>query len=281
MKKVLCYYHENCVDGFMSWFIVHEIYPDAIGVPYNFKPMPTQEGEFDLIICVDCVVPEVINYNKPILIIDHHKGNLAALGKIQQYCQEKGICLETSFTEDKSGAYLTWEWFHPHSNVPWLVYYISDRDTWQWLLTESKEINEAIRIVPFTLDDYLEMWQNSRMSELAKVGRVLLKQSEVAIERCLKHKHLLTVSSLDGSYSRAFESINSQLYQSEIGNAIAQSNTDNIGLVYYIDGQSMRCSLRSIGDVDVSEIAKRFGGGGHKNAAGFEIPIKDGKVGVQ
>ena len=29
-------------------------------------------------------------------------------------------------------------------------------------------------------------------------------------------------------------------------------------------------SLRSKGDFDVSIIAKAFGGGGHKNAAGFE-----------
>jgi nanoRNase/pAp phosphatase (c-di-AMP/oligoRNAs hydrolase) len=31
-------------------------------------------------------------------------------------------------------------------------------------------------------------------------------------------------------------------------------------------------SLRSIGDFDVSEIAKQYGGGGHKNASGFRLP---------
>ena len=30
-----------------------------------------------------------------------------------------------------------------------------------------------------------------------------------------------------------------------------------------------RVSLRSVGDTDVSVVAKNFGGGGHKNAAGF------------
>jgi nanoRNase/pAp phosphatase (c-di-AMP/oligoRNAs hydrolase) len=34
-----------------------------------------------------------------------------------------------------------------------------------------------------------------------------------------------------------------------------------------------QCSLRSNGDYDVSAIAKVFGGGGHKNAAGFEVPL--------
>jgi nanoRNase/pAp phosphatase (c-di-AMP/oligoRNAs hydrolase) len=30
--------------------------------------------------------------------------------------------------------------------------------------------------------------------------------------------------------------------------------------------------LRSIGDFDVSMVAQAFGGGGHKNAAGFQLP---------
>lgn len=281
MKKVLCYYHENCVDGFMSWFIVKQLFPEAVGVPYNFKWNGLVEGEFDWIFCVDCVVPEVTQYNKPILVIDHHKGNLSNLGTIQTYCQKHNIVLETKFTEGKSGALLTWEWFHPHMDVPLLIQYISDRDTWQWLLPESKEINEYIRTIPFTLDDYLDMWQNARMAEFAKFGRILLKQSDVHIQRCLKNKHILTCTPVGSSIGHPFQAVNSSLYQSELGNELAKSSPDKIGLVYYIDGQSMRCSIRSIGDVDVNEIAKRFGGGGHKNAAGFEIPIKDGKVGVQ
>lgn len=36
-----------------------------------------------------------------------------------------------------------------------------------------------------------------------------------------------------------------------------------------LNGQ-LRCSLRSKGNIDVAEIARSFGGGGHKNAAGFK-----------
>ena len=40
---------------------------------------------------------------------------------------------------------------------------------------------------------------------------------------------------------------------------------------------SVRVSLRSLGDVDVSAIAAQHGGGGHRFAAGFEstLPIGD------
>ena len=37
------------------------------------------------------------------------------------------------------------------------------------------------------------------------------------------------------------------------------------------DGR-IRCSLRSRGAVDVSQIAAKFGGGGHKMAAGTYLP---------
>lgn len=39
------------------------------------------------------------------------------------------------------------------------------------------------------------------------------------------------------------------------------------------DGQ-LKCSLRSIGNIDVNKMAATFGGGGHKNAAGFKAKMK-------
>ena len=39
------------------------------------------------------------------------------------------------------------------------------------------------------------------------------------------------------------------------------------------DGQ-LKCSLRSIGNIDVNKMAATFGGGGHKNAAGFKANRK-------
>jgi len=61
---------------------------------------------------------------------------------------------------------------------------------------------------------------------------------------------------------------------SDVGHALAvQSGT--FGLCWRLskEGMTAECSLRSNGDYDVSAIAKAFGGGGHRNAAGFEVPI--------
>lgn len=49
----------------------------------------------------------------------------------------------------------------------------------------------------------------------------------------------------------------------------------DIFMPFVFDGSDWTLSMYSKGDVDVSEIAKKYGGGGHKNAAGFhcdELP---------
>jgi len=47
------------------------------------------------------------------------------------------------------------------------------------------------------------------------------------------------------------------------------------GCVYRVTGDRISASLYSIGDFDVSEIAVKLGGGGHRNAAGFSTPLRD------
>jgi len=44
-----------------------------------------------------------------------------------------------------------------------------------------------------------------------------------------------------------------------------------VGILMRQQSNGLRVSLRSRGTVDVSEIAAKFGGGGHHNAAGFTV----------
>lgn len=56
---------------------------------------------------------------------------------------------------------------------------------------------------------------------------------------------------------------------SELLDHLARNDTFAMGWWQRGDGE-FQYSLRSRGDFDVSELAKKYGGGGHKNAAGFE-----------
>ena len=61
---------------------------------------------------------------------------------------------------------------------------------------------------------------------------------------------------------------------SDLGHELA-NKSGTFGLVWSMagDGQ-VHCSLRSNGSYDVSAIAAAFGGGGHRNAAGFSTNIE-------
>ena len=64
---------------------------------------------------------------------------------------------------------------------------------------------------------------------------------------------------------------NAPVLQSEVGEALCLSGSP-MGVAWYWDGQvgKFKVSLRSRSDFDVSVVAKHFGGGGHRQASGFE-----------
>ena len=72
--------------------------------------------------------------------------------------------------------------------------------------------------------------------------------------------------------------VNATVLNSEIGNVLAQRMADETGTgngraaIWCYDETRERfyVSCRGVGNVDVTETAKLFGGGGHRLAAGFE-----------
>ena len=59
---------------------------------------------------------------------------------------------------------------------------------------------------------------------------------------------------------------------SEVAGELSDTSPSGIGAAWWCnkDG-SVTFSLRSRSEVDVSQLALKFGGGGHKNAAGFML----------
>jgi len=257
----IIYYHENCVDGFMSATIARRVYPDALFVPYNFKRVSLEESVSpDRIICLDCVVPEADMYGCLVAVIDHHEGNKEKISELQIRCEQKKIPCEIWFSEDKCGALLTWEWFFPHESLPFPINYIDDRDRWQWKLENSKEINEYIKLQPFTFEAYEQMFKTS-IVEMTIAGKTLLQNTEQECQRILKNKHLIFLA------DRWMPAVNSPIHMSELGHLLSEP----FGCVYHFDGEEYKVAIRSIGENNCIPIAQFYGGGGHKNAAGCSV----------
>jgi len=91
------------------------------------------------------------------------------------------------------------------------------------------------------------------------------------VERALRFAHPLRVGKVQ------MEAVNALHHRSHIGHELAERAAfgARVGAVYRMVGARVDVSLYSIGDFEVSSLASRYGGGGHRNAAGFSVPLAE------
>jgi len=254
-------YHANCTDGFgaaySAWKLLGnraEYHACKHGTPppdIKDKNVVILDFSFD-----NTTTKKMIEEANALLVIDHHKSAMVELHDISN----------TVFDMTKSGAMLSWEFFHLGKEPPKFIKYIQDRDLWKWELDYSKEFSAAFDMVPFEFEEFEKFEDDSVFDDAVKRGSYILAYSktvikkvcEKAVERRYKGMKVMVV--------------NSSHWMSEIGARLAPDC--DFAVIWYYDHEDRinKISLRAFHDaVDVSEIAKGFGGGGHKKAGGFQI----------
>jgi nanoRNase/pAp phosphatase (c-di-AMP/oligoRNAs hydrolase) len=111
------------------------------------------------------------------------------------------------------------------------------------------------------------MMGDDRLEGLRQEGATLdRKQQKDITEIIAAGSHLITIA------GHTVPACNvPSIWASDAGHMMAQGHP--FAACFWIDGEEIAFSLRSTPDgLDVSEIAKRFGGGGHQHAAGFRLP---------
>lgn len=222
-----------------------------------------------------------------ILVLDHHKSAQANLadfpspaGSWEAHLKEAFRCMHNSpldrigvrFDMTKSGCVLAWEFFNPKLPVPQFLLHMQDRDLWQFKLPGTREITATV----FSHEYSFENWNsfvalcttNSNKWEMIAEGKALLRQQDKTIWELLPQmrRHMVidgrTVPAMNVPYQ----------FASDAGHIMAEYAPFS---ATYWDGPVYRnFSLRSREyGADVSEIARRYGGGGHQHAAGFRVPI--------
>jgi hypothetical protein len=107
---------------------------------------------------------------------------------------------------------------------------------------------------------------NTDLYKLEAEGLAILRSNEKRIKNALKCANTITAQGMTIGIANA---------PPDISNIICNelANKHHYGITYYDDGDIRKFSLRSKGNVNVAEIAKKYGGGGHPNAAGFQLKI--------
>ena len=162
---------------------------------------------------------------------------------------------------------LAFEFFFPDSIIPDLFLYLQDRDLWQWKMPQSREVNAAIRSYPFDFELWTSFLEYGKMKNLVVEGKAIVRYQDQQIRIALPHAELVEIG------GHQVPCLNATHLTSEIAHELIGDYP--FAAVYYDVKDNKRVfQLRSKeGGIDVSEIAKLYGGGGHRAAAGFTIQI--------
>lgn len=282
MKKTAFCYHANCVDGagalfaakkFCSLQPVDSKWRNTAGffaLSYG-TDLPDELKSYETIYLLDFSLKrkqilELREQGKKVIVIDHHvtaKEDLEGLDDVY-------------FDMTKSGAVLTWEYLFPEVEVPIILQYVQDRDLWQHKLPFTKEINAYLFTLgrctsPITYKEWLNTSFNladfyrDETNPIVIAGKVLLKQDESYVQEVLKIQREVLFEGIK------VPCVNAHYHScSVILHKMAEAHSSNTAILWYqgADG-TYKYSIRTIGDIDAAKLAAKFGGGGHKNAAGF------------
>lgn len=255
-------YHSNCYDGFGAAFSAWKKFgSNAKYIPVSYGAPVPEMPEATEVYIVDFSYPratiEALAETVPLTILDHHK---TAQADLEPLIRPDGFNPRVVFDMNRSGALITWEYLH-RTEVPRLIQHISDRDLWQFKIPGSKEVHAALVSTPFEF----EVWDKLDVDELIASGAGALRFQSQLVKNIVSHAWVQRLGEWEVPH------VNTASSWSEVGEALCEAYPDApFAASFTIMKNSVMWSLRSRGDFDVSEVAKRFGGGGHKNAAGFK-----------
>ena len=272
--SVIVIYHKNCFDGICSAWVAwkkFEDYANYIPMSYGDNLPYFPEGADIYFIDFSLKRKELIQLDEvyKVTVIDHHK-------TAEKELEELDFCI---FDMNESGASLAWRYFFPNKIIPRLVQYIKDRDLWRFNLHSSSYINAYIQ----SYDMDIKLYDMLAQELDTKDGFLAAQSIGMGIERYKKTMTEAICKNAAFGYSYPFYNTSvpivatSTLF-SEVGHELCKQFPDSPFSAYYFDrlkDNIRQWGLRSIGDFDVSEVAKKFGGGGHKNAAGFEQKLNE------
>lgn len=262
--KPLIIYHANCPDGFGAAWAFWKKYgknAEYHAAVHGEAPPNVKDRE---VYIVDFsysreITEEIAEASKKIIILDHHKTAQEALEGLPYF----------KYDVTHSGAYLAWRYLFGEQNIPNLILMIEDRDLWKWKILDSKLMLTVLDSYPYDF----QMWdalavkmelESSEYSRMLMDGMAISRYRESVIKQILKTAHTLNI------LGQEIPAVNSPYFQSELGATLCLGQP--YSCAYTWGGDHYRFSLRSEANgLDVAEIAKRFGGGGHAKAAGFTV----------
>jgi len=200
---------------------------------------------------------------KNIVIIDHHISS-EKLKEFPNVYHDIGSCATLlTYNYLKSNGYDV-DKYHEFALV------INDIDI--WLLKRPDSLQMGVLFNMLGISRFEKRFLDNPYSGFNQTEMIIIELEAERRDQYIQ-KSMKNVAYYKDDIGRKIGIVFAESYASELGNQIIIEQA--VDYVVLINGQSKKVSLRSAKDIDISVIAQQYGGGGHKNAAGFPLKIKD------
>ncbi len=292
MSNIWCFHHTDA-DGHCAGAIVRLAHADAqcVSINYGYKKErifgKVENG--DSVYFVDFMprqedIEELLGMDCSVTVYDHH---VSSMGKTFVVHDNLEIIVDTK----RAGCQITWDTLFPDEPRPVVVDMVGQYDLWD----HSDE-----RVVPFNYglmlvqtdpkeDEAFDFWvacfeqpefkptpetqqefqEWGPIDQVLNMGGVAMMYKDARAERMMRNsfehevdgfKMLCLNSDIEDSYCFA--------------SAVKPEEHDAV-LWYYFTGSTWKFSVRKTqkeSDFNAAKFAEKFGGGGHRGAAGFALP---------
>lgn len=286
MNKIKLFTH-NDLDG-ISCGIIGKLTYDDIDIEYcnyndineKIKSYLDEPGEMDFVyitdISVNEEVAEIINEtNKKaesnyFQLLDHHK----TAEWLNKY--DWATVIDIDNNKKQSGTNLFYEYLISNEGlkqtiqIEEFVELARQYDTWEWKkydIQKAKDLNDILHMIgdfDFIFEYYHNLKDCKDHFQLSEMHLKLLHYKRLEIDRYIESKlDKVKIFNDENKNKVAFVVADNNI--SELGSKICEATDCDYCCIY----TGFNMSMRSIGEFDVSIIAKKYGGGGHKNASGM------------
>lgn len=178
------------------------------------------------------------------------------------------------FDQTKSGAVLSWEFFWGNKPIPTMLRMIQDVDLWK------REIEDSDAFVAGMYAENLTFarmdWAATNPEKAIAIGKPIIAHKHSHCNKVAKYSTPCKIQGVEFHVANEPDKKKVSLAGQKI---IDLKGTPAALWSYCHMKNEFSVSLRSNDNlkVDVAEIAKYFGGGGHKNASGFrsQLPLDE------
>lgn len=283
--KPLCIYHGNCADGFGAAWVVRKYFRGHVDFHAGVYQEPPPDVTGRHVILVDFsykrpVLLEMAKTARTVVILDHHKTAAEDLAGFREPAAISDFMsaylpmvegdaepIAALFDMNRSGAMITWNYFFPEDAPPKLLEHIQDRDLWLFRLYGTREIQANIFSYPYDFEVWDKLMDGDPSFMIAEGAAIERKHHKDIGELVGVTKRRMKIGGYDVPVANLPYTLTS-----DAGHLMAKG--EPFAACYWDTPGGRVMSLRSTDEgVDVAEIAKSYGGGGHRNASGFRMPI--------